>query len=410
MSVNVLLLVENNPYPFDVRVRREAWALRDAGCNVTVISPRGAGQSLSDTVDGVDVYRFPAPPGGSGLISYAIEFLYSTFAMLLLSLWVALRSRVHVVHAANPPDTLFVVGAVMKLFGARFVFDHHDLSPETYLSRFAKPRPNAVSRVLRWLERATFATANIVISTNESYRRIAIERGHKSPDKVFVVRNGPPLSFQPIAPDRVLQARAKHLIGYIGTMGPQDGVDYLLRIVKHLVCTLNRRDFLVIIIGAGDEEAALRELAVTLEITKYVEFTGRIPDARVRTLLSSVDVCVQPDPSNPLNDKSTMNKMMEYMALGKPAVAFDLVETRVSGGDGAVYVSPNDELAFARQLAELFDDPARRERMGAAGRRLVSTSLAWEYSVPPLLRAYREGLGLNISSFGDEPSARARAD
>lgn len=410
MSINVLLLVENNPYPFDVRVRKEALALRDAGCNVTVISPRGAGQFLSDTVDGVDVLRFPAPPGGSGLLSYAFEFLYSTFAMLLLSLWVALRGRVHVVHAANPPDTLFVVGAVMKLFGARFVFDHHDLSPETYLSRFAKPRPNAVSKVLLWLERATFATADIVISTNESYRRIAIERGRKSPDKVFVVRNGPPLSFQPVAPDRVLRARAKHLVGYIGTMGPQDGVDYLLRIVKHLVSTLDRRDFLVVIIGAGDEEVALRELAVTLEITKYVELTGRIPDARVRTLLSSVDVCVQPDPSNPLNEKSTMNKMMEYMALGKPTVAFDLVETRVSGGDGAVYVSPNDELAFARQLIELFDDPVKRERMGAAGRQLVSSSLAWEYSVPQLLRAYRQGLGLNISSFGGEPSAQARAD
>ena len=410
MIIHVLLLVENNSYPFDVRVRREAIALRDAGCRVTVISPRSPQQRWSETVDGVTVRRFPAPPGGSGLISYAFEFAYSTLAMLTLSLWLRIFSRVHVVHAANPPDTLFVVGMVMKLFGSRFVFDHHDLSPETYLSRFRKTKGNFVSKALFALERATFASADVVISTNESYKRLAVQRGKRTPDKVFVVRNGPPLSFQPVPPDAELRRRAPHLIGYIGTMGPQDGVDYLLRIVKHLVTTLNRRDFLAVIVGGGDEEASLRSLAASLEIEEFVHFTGRVPDSQVRPLLSSVDVCVQPDPSNPLNDKSTMNKMMEYMALGKPVVAFDLVETRVSGGSAALYVPPNDEEEFARQISMLFDDPERRDQLGNAGQTAVSSYLAWEYSVPNLLAAYRNGLGLSMAQIEIPPSTPARVE
>jgi glycosyltransferase involved in cell wall biosynthesis len=410
MTLHVLLLVENNSYPFDVRVRRESLALRDAGCRVTVIAPRSALQPWVEDVDGVTVRRFPAPAGGSGLLSYAFEFVYSTLAMLALALWVRLFARVHVVHAANPPDTLFVVGIAMKLLGARFIFDHHDLSPETYLSRFGKSNANAVSAALRLLERASFACADVVIATNESYKRLAIQRGRKTADKVFVVRNGPPLSFQPVAVDAELRRRSSHLIGYIGTMGRQDGVDYLLRAVKHLVTTEKRRDFLAVIIGGGDEAGALKELAATLQIEEFVEFTGRVPDARVRTLLSSVDVCVQPDPLNPLNDKSTMNKMMEYMALCKPIVAFDLVETRFSGGDAAVYVPPNDEQEFARQISRLFDDPERCRQLGVAGQTRVSTALAWEYSVPSLLAAYRGGLALDIRFNESPPTLPVRAD
>lgn len=410
MTIHVLLLVENNAYPFDVRVRREAQALRDAGCRVTVICPRAAGQRWSEQIDGVAVRRFPMPPGGSGLMSYAFEFVYSTLAMLILSLWVRLFGRVDVVHAANPPDTLFVVGLAMKLFGARFVFDHHDLSPETYLSRFGKPRENFVSKTLRALERATFASADIVISTNESYRRLAMQRGKKAADKVFVVRNGPPMSFQAVAPDAEILSRAPHLIGYIGTMGPQDGVDYLLRVVKHLVTVQKRQDFLAVIIGGGDEETSLRALAITLDIEPFVYFTGRVSDARVRSLLSSVDVCVQPDPLNPLNDKSTMNKMMEYMALGKPVVAFDLVETRFSGGDAALYAPPNDESEFARQISLLFDDPEKCQQLGLAGKLRVSSALAWEYSVPNLLAAYRTGLDFGMASAETPSATPARAD
>ncbi|MFO1393260.1 MAG: glycosyltransferase family 4 protein [Steroidobacteraceae bacterium] len=393
-SANVLLLVENNAYPFDVRVRREALALRSAGFRVFVISPRGKGQSWTETVHGVEVYRFPAPPGGSGLIGYAFEFGYATLAMFLLTCWIAVRHGIDVIHAANPPDTLFVIGAVFKPFGKRFVFDHHDLAPETYLSRFGRPTENAVSRVLRLLERYCYATADVVIGTNESYRELAIQRGGKRPEQVFVVRNGPPLSFQPIAPDPALAARARYLIGYVGTMGPQDGVDYWLRAIQKMIVELGRRDFLAVIIGDGDAAPSLRQLARDLDIESYVWFTGRISDHDLKAYLSTVHVCVHPDPLNPLNDRSTMNKMMEYMAFGKPTVSFDLREARFSAQGAATYAQPNDELDFARKVCALLDDPIERERMGRVGQERVARYLAWEYSVPELLRSYREGLGL----------------
>ena len=393
-TVRVLLLVENNAYPFDVRVRREAVALFDAGYAVTVIAPRAPGQAFSENVDGVAVLRFPAPPGGSGLLGYAFEFAYATAAMLVLAIWVSLRRGFDVIHAANPPDTLFVIGAVFKLFGKKFVFDQHDLSPQTYLSRFKEARPNAVFRALAFLERCTFAVADVVIATNESYRQVALERGHKKPEQVFVVRNGPPLAYLAVQPDAALQQRAKHLIGYIGTMGPQDGVDCWLRSVQHMVFSLGRTDFLAVVIGSGDAAPALHALARELNIEKYVWFTGRISDIDARRYLSTVAVCVQPDPLNPLNDKSTMNKVMEYMALGKPVVAFDLVETRVSAGEAGVFATPNDELEFARKVCELLDDPQQALRMGAVGRKRVVNHLSWEHSVPHLLRAYADGLGL----------------
>jgi glycosyltransferase involved in cell wall biosynthesis len=393
----VLLLVENNAYPFDVRVRREAQALRDARYEVTVIAPRAPGQPWSERLDGIDVYRFPPPPGGEGVLSYAFEFAYATFAMLLLSIWVALRKGFDVIHAANPPDTLFVIGAVFKLFGKKFVFDHHDLSPETYLSRFKEPKPNLVYRVLRFMERCTYAAADIVIATNESYRLVAQTRGKKKPEQVFVVRNGPPKTFLALDPDPALMQRAKHLVGYIGTMGPQDGVDYWLRSVREIVVTLGRTDFLAVIIGSGDAAPSLHELAKDLGIEKHVWFTGRISDVDARTWLSTVAVCVQPDPLSPLNDKSTMNKVMEYMALGKPLVAFDLVETRYSAGDAALFATSNDELDFAEKVCWLLDRPDEVARRGELGR-VRAREIGWENSVPELLRAYSEGLGASPRS------------
>ena len=392
-SVRVLLLVENNTYPFDFRVRREAQALFDAGYQVTIIAPRGTEQPWIEDIEGISVYRFPPPPGGVGVIGYAFEFGYATFAMLLLTTWVVLRKGVDVIHAANPPDTLCVIGILFKWFGKRFVFDQHDLAPETYLSRFVQPRENIIYKILSFMERLSYKAADVVIVTNESYKQMAIKRGNKHPDKVFIVRNGPPLAYQPLEADPDKVRRANYLVGYIGTIGPQDGVDYWLRAIREMVYTLGRRDFLSIIIGSGDALSSVQALAKELQIEEYVLFTGRLSEYESRKYLSTVNVCVQPDPLSPLNDKSTMNKLMEYMALGKPTVAFDLIETRFSAQAAAVYVRPNDELEFAERVSWLLDNPEECEKMGKIGRDRVANALAWEYSVPELIRSYSDGLG-----------------
>lgn len=399
-SLKVLMLVENNAYPYDVRVRNEAHVLRDAGYQVSVIAPRYRDQLWIEDIDEVRVFRFPAPPGGRGLIGYAFEFGYATLSMLLLSVWVALRRGIDVVHAANPPDTLWVVGAVFRLVGKRFVFDLHDLSPELYQSRFAKPRQSVVYWVLRALEQCSFAVADVVITTNESYKGVAVTRGRKSPDKVFVVRNGPPLAYCPVDAELPPERRAKHLIGYVGTIGPQDGLDYWMRTIREIVHTLGRHDFVAVVIGDGDALPAVQALARELQIETNVWFTGRLSPFEARKYLSATAVCVQPDPSNPLNDKSTMVKLMEYMALGKPTVAFDLVETRVSAQEAALYVPPNDVQEFARRVVWLLDNPDECKRMGELGRSRVAKALAWEHSIPELLRAYGEGLGLSPKRLG----------
>jgi glycosyltransferase involved in cell wall biosynthesis len=391
-TIKVLLLVENNTYPFDFRVRREAQALRDSGCEITVIAPRGASQAWIENVDNIKVYRFPPPPGGVGVLGYAFEFGYSTLVMLLLTAWVAVSRGVDVIHAANPPDTLCAIGILFKLFCKRFVFDQHDLSPETYLSRFQYPHKNFIYYILCFIERCSYAAADAVIVTNESYKRVAVERGRKSPDKVFIVRNGPPLSYQPLEPYPDLVRRENYLIGYIGTIGPQDGVDYWMRAIREMVFILGRRDFMAVIIGSGDALSGVKALAKELDIESYVLFTGRLSETESRKYLSAVDVCVQPDPLSPLNDKSTMNKLMEYMALGKPTVAFDLAETRFSAQESALYVRPNDESEFAKKVSWLLDNPDECKRMGEIGRDRVANTLAWEYSVPELLRVYGTGL------------------
>lgn len=385
---NVLLVVENNGYPGDFRVRREALALRDAGYRVFVACPRDGNQPWTETRDDIAIYRFPAPIGGRGLIGYVLEFTYATLAIFALSIWIALRFRVNVIHAANPPDSLFVIGMIFKPFGTRFVFDHHDLAPETYLSRFRRPREDIVYRTLRLLERFSYAVSDVVISTNESYRRVAIERGRKNPDSVFVVRNGPPLSYGAFDALPSVAGLPKQRIAYVGTIGPQDGLDYLLRAVHEIVHTMKREDFVAIVIGDGDALPEARRLAKDLDIEPFVLFTGRLPETEARSYLALADVCVQPDPMSPLNDKSTMNKLMEYMALGKPTVAFDLSETRVSAQGAAIYVPPNDEAEFARQVCRLLDNPEEGRRMGDIGRSRVRQELAWEHSIPQLLRAY----------------------
>jgi glycosyltransferase involved in cell wall biosynthesis len=394
----VLHLSENLPLPFDRRVWMELNALRGGGWEVSAICPMGdAWTKPHEVIDGIHVWRYPPPPPAHGFLSYAWEFLYCFLQTARLSLVVAARRGFDVVHSANPPDTFWALGAVYKAFGKKYVFDHHDLCPELYLSRFGAGREGSLPhRMLRWLERAQFRTADLVISTNESYRQVAIDRGGVPPERVFVVRSGPSRErFATLRePDASLRRGRRHLVAYLGVMAPQDGVDHLLRAAR-ILADRGRDDVAYTLVGSGDSFDELRTMARELGLGDAVEFTGRVPDETVERILATADVCVVPDPLNPLNDVSTMNKVLEYMACGRPMAAYDLREHRYSAGEGALYAEPNREDRLADRIAELLDDPALRERMGAYNRKRFLEAMAWEYSAGELLRAYRTLCGPN---------------
>lgn len=387
----ILMLLENNPYSQDIRVKREARTLTNAGYQVTVICPKPKkGESkFHQIVEGVHLYQFPAPPEGSGFIAYVWEYGYATLMMLLVSLVVLVREGFDVIHAHNPPDTMFVIAAVYKLLGKKFVFDHHDLSPEMYYARFGADAKKSIHWLLLLFEQCTFRLADHVIATNESYKTIAMERGKMAEEAVGIVRNGPDLErFRIVDPDPWLRQKATTILGYVGIMGPQDGIDYLLRSVHNLVYRLNRQDIFCIIMGKGADLVTLQEMATDLGLEEHVWFTGWIPDADLLRYLSTADICLDPDPSNPFNDRCTMIKMTEYMALGKPIVAYDLPEHRFSAGDAAIYAKGNDEMDFATKIAELMDDPERRTKMGRVGIERTTKMLAWSHQEQALLDVY----------------------
>jgi glycosyltransferase involved in cell wall biosynthesis len=386
-----LIVVENESVPHDQRVWREATTLTDAGWAVSVICPRGAGRDdrRHETIDGIEIHRFTLSEAGEGVVAYVLEYGLAVAKILWLMLQVRRRRGFDVVQLCNPPDVLFAAALPFKLFGARVIFDHHDLSPELWQSRGGSP---VVHRALLWAERATFAVADVVMSTNRSYRGIAIERGRMDPADVFVVRNGPDLDrLVPAAPDPSLRNGRDHLLGYVGTMGPQDGVDYMIRALEVLVHKQGR-DVQAVLVGDGPELDSLRSLAAELGLADHVTFTGRVPPDRVAGPLSSADVCVCPDPRSPLNEVSTMIKTLEYMALGKPIAAFDLVETRVSAGDAAVYATGDEPEDLADAIGRLLDDDGLRERIAQSGRSRVEDGLTWKHSEPELLAAYDRSL------------------
>jgi len=310
--------------------------------------------------------------------------------MFFLSLVVWAREAFDVIHTANPPETTVFIAAFYKLFGKRFIFDHHDLSPEMYYANFGDKGNRLAHYALIWLEKLSCRLADHVIATNESYKEMEMARGGVREKRVTIVRNGPDLNeFYPIQPHLSLRPKGKSVIAYAGVMGFHDGLDYLLRALRHLAYDLGRLDFTCLLIGKGEMLEELMQMKTDLGLDDYVQFTGWFSQKQVMTYLSSADICVAPDPWNPYNDRSTMIKIAEYMALGKPTVAFDLRENRFTAQDAAVFVQDNDELEFARALAQLMDDPERRQAMGALGRRRVEAELAWSHSVPHLLSVYR---------------------
>jgi glycosyltransferase involved in cell wall biosynthesis len=385
----VLILVENLPSPFDRRVWQEANALRDAGYGVSIVCPTGKGyEKKFESIDGIDIWRYDLPAEGRGALGYLVEYSAALACSFYLSLKIGFGKGFDVVHACNPPDLFFLIGAFWKLFGRKFLFDHHDANPELYLAKFG--RRDLFYRLMLLLERWTFRTADASIATNESYKRIAVTRGGMPPEKVFVVRSGPSLERMKIVPpDPALKKGRRYLVGYVGVMGKQEGIDLLLEAIRKIVFELKRTDIHFGLVGGGTSLAEMKGLALALGVEDYVTFTGRAPDDEMLAMLNTADVCVNPDVATEMNDISTMNKIMEYMALGKPIVQFDLAEGRFSAQHASVYARRNDVADFAAKILELLDQPETRKTMGEFGRRRIVEELEWRYEAPKLLAAYR---------------------
>ena len=380
----VLFLVENLPSPFDRRVWQEAGALRDAGYRVTIACPTGRGyEAKFETIDGINIRRYDLPAEAEGALGYLAEYSFA----LAHSFFISLITRFDAIHACNPPDLFFLIGGFWKLFGKKFLFDHHDANPELYEAKFGKR--GFFWKLMLLLEKLTFKTADISLATNESYKRIAVTRGGMPPEKVFVVRSGPSLERMKVLPPVLsLKKQKKYLVGYVGVMGRQEGIDYLLRAAAHIVHDLGRRDVHFGLVGGGTSLEEMKRLAAELGLGEYVTFTGRVPDAEMLAMLNTADVCVNPDVANEMNNISTMNKVMEYMALGKPMVQFDLAEGRFSAQQASLYARQNNAFDFADKILELLDNEEKRKAMGAFGRRRVMEELEWRHEVPKLLAAY----------------------
>ncbi|HEX4113392.1 MAG TPA: glycosyltransferase family 4 protein [Stellaceae bacterium] len=392
-------MVQNLPVPFDRRVWLEATTLVRAGHAVSVICPKMKGFNKSlEELEGVAIHRYPLPVFGASKLGFVAEFLWCFLAASLLSLRVAWGRGFDVLHVCNPPETYWPLAMFWQLFGKRFIFDHHDLSPEMYAVKFGKER-GLVARALRWLEKMTFRAADLVITTNESHKEIAVRRGAKHPDDVYVVRSGPSLDrFKIYPPDPAWRNGAKFLLVYLGEICAQDGVDHMVRAVKHLTGALGFSDVHAVFVGGGPHQPAIKQYAAEIGVANYCNFTGRVSDEELCRILSSADIAIDPDPKNDWSNQSTMNKIIEYMYFGLPIVCYDLKEARVSADAAALYVEPNDDSALARGVLRLIGDPKRRQQMRGFGMDRVRAKLAWEFSVPPLLAAYDRAFGLGVGS------------
>jgi len=386
--IGVLIIVENLPFPLVRRALQEARALRDAGYRVSVISVKGAGcEKGYEVIEGIEVYRHGFWEA-SGPAGYLIEYSLALASQFYLACKAYRRTRFRVVHTWNPPDIMFTIGWFFKhLFGARYIFDHLDLNPELYLAKFG--REDFFYRMVCRVERAAFSTADVSLTMNESYRQIAIERGGMPPERVFVVRVSPePEKMRRGEPCPELKHGRRHLVVYLGVMGPQDGVDLWVDGIDYIVNQQKREDTHFTIIGSGTEVPRLKAAVAAKKLDHIVNFTGRIPAEELARYLSTADVGVAPDPLNPMNDMSTMGKILEYMAFSLPVVLFELTEGRRSAGDAALYARPNDPIDFAGKVMQLLDSESLRHELGARGRQRIEQQINWQTDAQRLLAAY----------------------
>lgn len=386
----VLIIVQNLPVPFDRRVWLEATSLTNAGYAVSVICPKAKGYNeCFERLEGVDIYRYGLPIDAQGALGFVLEFAWCFLRTFMKSVRIAVAGRgFDVIHACNPPETFWLLGWFWRLFGKRFLFDHHDLSPEMYAAKFQR-QSGMMYRGLLFLERMTFRTADVVITTNESHKKIAQQRGGLAADDVYIVRSGPDLErFKVYEPDISWKRGKPQLLVYLGEMCKQDGVDHLVRAVAALRNDLGHDDFHAVFVGGGPEQPLIKAYADEVGVADLCTFTGRVSDEDLCRILSSADIAVDPDPKNDWSDKSTMNKIMEYMFFGLPIVAYELTEHRVSARNAAVYAEPNSERALAEAVSALLRAPERRREMSEYGSKRVREKLVWQHSIPPLLAAY----------------------
>jgi glycosyltransferase involved in cell wall biosynthesis len=389
LKKKILIIVENLPVPFDTRVWKEAIALHKAGYEITVLCPKGKGHKRGyELLDGIHIYRHPMPKEGNSPLGYVWEYGCALLWEFLYSWWIYLRRGFDVIQGCNPPDDIFLIALPFKLLGIKFVFDHHDVNPELYLSKYE--RKGFFYKTQLWLEKLTFRFSDVVMSTNNSYKDIAETRGGLAREDVFVVRNGPDLdTFRAVPANFALKYGRRYLIGYVGTISIQEGLDILLDVAEYIK-NLGRQDIYFTCVGGGPGLAGLQKMVSSKNLGDMIKFTGRVSDAELLEILSSADVCVNPDKPCEMNDLSTMIKIMEYMALGKPIVQFDLKEGRYSAQGASLYSNKNgNHIAdFADKILWLLDRPEERQKMGEFGRVRVQTELAWEYSIENLLGAY----------------------
>lgn len=390
--IAICILIENLTVPLDRRMWQEARTLAEAGYRVSVVCPKGRGfEQAYEVREGIEIYRHGLWEA-SGPFGYFLEYAIALFSQFRLALKAYRRTRFRIIHAANPPDTMFIIALFFRLFGVRFIFDHHDLNPELFEAKFG--RRGLFYRLVCLAERLTFRTATVSIATNESYREVALTRGGMKTERAFVVRSCPDLKNVRVGPPNPeLKNGRPLLVVYVGVMGPQDGLDLLLESIRTLVKDVARDDVSFVLIGRGSETPALEAWAREMGIDQCVTFTGRVPDAEMWAYLSTADFGVAPDPKNPMNDKSTMNKILEYMAFGLPVVLYDLTEGRRSADDAALYAQPNDPKDFARQMLKLLDSEGLRHTLGARARKRIEESLNWEIEKRELLKAYETALG-----------------
>ncbi len=391
---HALIVVENLPLPFDRRVWQEARTLKAAGAHVSIICPTGKGhEKRFEQIEGVDIYRHPLPLEAKGALGFLLEYGAALFWETWLAWRIFFKRRFDTIQGCNPPDLIFLVALPFKLFGVKYIFDHHDINPELYEAKFDKR--GFFWRLMVLFEKLTFGVANVSIATNESYKKIAVERGGMEPERVHVVRSGPDLSrLKRVEPVAAWKNGRAHMVGYVGVMGEQEGIDLLIDAVDHIVRQQGREDIQFVLVGGGPALEDLKQLTADKGLADFITFTGRAPDQELFEVLSTMDLGVNPDRVNAMNDKSTMNKIMEYMSLEKAMVQFDVTEGKFSAREASLYAAPNDAVDMADKICELVDDPARRAAMGKYGRERVVKELNWQHQIDPLLAAYKQALDL----------------